>query len=188
MNFITQVTLSVIIYFFLRVFLKDRRSSYISSIVSSISYIFLYALSYGGIGNISDMHFIVTGLSLIFLFIAFYEMVSLEKKMLDVKKGDFDNLSSLSIEKGYKIVLKILGVGLLFLILSFLSGFIIQSVFTTNLIIKIIFASIALFIYVITLIGIKKFNLTIKSAVRNLFIALCAVWIAYLGNVLFIYN
>lgn len=188
MNFITQVTLSVIIYFFLRVFLKDRRSTYISSIVSSISYIFLYALTYGGIGNISDMHFIVTGLSLIFLFIAFYEMVNLEKKMLDVKKGDFDNHSSLSIEKGYKIVLKILGVGLLFLILSFLSGFIIQSVFTTNLIIKVIFASIALFIYVITLIGIKKFNLTIKSAVRNLFIALCAVWIAYLGNVLFIYN
>jgi hypothetical protein len=30
--------------------------------------------------------------------------------------------------------------------------------------------------------------LTIKSAVRNLFIALCAVWIAYLGNILFIYN
>jgi len=188
MNFITQVTVSVIIYFFLRVFIKDRRSPYISSFVASILYISLYSLTYGNIGNSSHIHFIVTGLSLIFLFVAFYEMVSLEKKMLDIKNGELENTQTLSIEKSYKIVFKILGIGLFFLILSFLSGFIIQSIFTTNLIIKVIFASIALFIYLITLIGIKKFNLTIKSSVRNLFIALCAVWLAYLANILFIYS
>ena len=112
----------------------------------------------------------------------------LEKNMLNLKNGNFKDQSGFSIEKGYKIVFKILGIGLFFLILSFLSGFVIQSIFSTNLIIKVIFASIALVIYFITLIGIKKFNLTIKSSVRNLFIALCAVWIAYIGNVIFIYN
>jgi ABC-type uncharacterized transport system permease subunit len=188
MNFITQVTVSVIIYFLLRIFLKDRRSVYISSAASSFSYIFLYSLAYGIISNTSDIHFVVTGLSLIFIFIAFYEMVVLEKTMLDLKNGDFNDMPKFSIEKSYKIVFKLLGIGLLFLILSFLSGFVIQSIFTTNLIIKVTFASIALVIYLITLIGIKRFNLTIKSSVRNLFIALCAVWIAYIGNVIFIYN
>ena len=115
-------------------------------------------------------------------------MVVLEKTMLSLKHGDFNDMPKFSIENSYKIVFKILGIGLFFLIFSFLSGFVIQSIFTTNLIIKIIFASIALVIYLITLIGIKKYNLTIKSSVRNLFIALCAVWIAYIGNVIFIYN
>ena len=188
MNFITQVTISIIIYFLLRIFLRDKRSVYIASLSSSFSYIFLYSFTYGIVANISDLHFIVTGLSLIFIFIAFYEMFMLEINMLNLKNGNFKDQSGFSIEKGYKIVFKILGIGLFFLILSFLSGFVIQSIFSTNLIIKVIFASIALVIYLITLIGIKKFNLTIKSSVRNLFIALCAVWIAYIGNVIFIYN
>ena len=72
MNFITQVTVSVIIYFLLRIFLKDRRSVYISSAASSLSYVFLYSSAYGVISNTADIHFIVTGLSLVFIFIAFY--------------------------------------------------------------------------------------------------------------------
>jgi len=114
MNFITQVTVSVIIYFLLRIFLKDRRSVYISSAASSLSYVFLYSSAYGVISNTADIHFIVTGLSLGFIFIAFYEMVVLEKTMLSLKNGDFNDMPKFSIEKSYKIVFKILGIGLFF--------------------------------------------------------------------------
>ncbi|MDA7802739.1 hypothetical protein N8997_02960, partial [Gammaproteobacteria bacterium] len=101
MNFITQVTISIIIYFLLRIFLRDKRSVYIASLSSSFSYIFLYSFTYGIVANISDLHFIVTGLSLIFIFIAFYEMVMLEKNMLNLKNGNFKDQSGFSIEKGY---------------------------------------------------------------------------------------
>ena len=123
MNFITQVTVSVIIYFLLRIFLKDRRSVYISSAASSLSYVFLYSSAYGVISNTADIHFIVTGLSLVFIFIAFYEMVVLEKTMLSLKNGDFNDMPKFSIEKSYKIVFKILGIGLFFLIFSFKASF-----------------------------------------------------------------
>ena len=77
---------------------------------------------------------------------------------------------------------KLLGVGLLFLSLSLVSGLSMQSVFTANIIFKAIFTFIAWLIYVITLIGIKFFNFPTKYATRSLFIAMWAVLAAYYLN------
>ncbi|MDB2582883.1 hypothetical protein N9Y24_05780, partial [Gammaproteobacteria bacterium] len=60
--------------------------------------------------------------------------------------------------------------------------FSIQSIFTANLILKTSFTMVAWFIYLITLIGIKYFNFSIKYTVRGLFISMWAVLFAYIAS------
>ena len=86
------------------------------------------------------------------------------------------------IEKNYKIVFKLLGIGLTFLSFALISGFSLQSVFTANIVFKAIFTFIAWIIYIITMVGIKFFNFPIKYATRSLFLAMWAVLAAYFMN------
>jgi ABC-type uncharacterized transport system permease subunit len=111
----------------------------------------------------------------------------LERNVRKIKRGLFENAESFPIERSYKLVFKILGIGLLFLSLALISGFAIQSIFTNNLIIKTSFTIIAWFIYLITLIGTKFFNFPIKYATRGLFISMWAVLFAYIANSYLIY-
>tara|TARA_A100000164_G_C21836127_1_gene737800 strand:- start:672 stop:1133 length:462 start_codon:yes stop_codon:yes gene_type:complete len=147
-----------------------------------MSYVVIYVIAYEIIEIIPTIHFMVTGLSLLFLFIAYNEIIIHERKIKKIKKGEILYADSFPIEKGYKIVFKLLGVGLLFLSLSLVSGLSMQSVFTANIIFKAIFTFIAWLIYVITLIGIKFFNFPTKYATRSLFIAMWAVLAAYYLN------
>ena len=182
MNFITQVTISIVIYFIIRLFWKSKKSLIVSSFLSAMSYVVIYVIAYEIIEIIPTIHFMVTGLSLLFLFIAYNEIIIHERKIKKIKKGEILNADSFPIEKGYKIVFKLLGVGLLFLSLSLVSGLSMQSVFTANIIFKALFTFIAWLIYVITLIGIKFFNFPTKYATRSLFIAMWAVLAAYYLN------
>ena len=188
MNFITQVTISIVLYFIVRISIKRSSSLYISSLVASLSYILMYLFLYQSITLLPTIHFLVTGLSLIILFISYYEIVLLERNVRKIKLGLFQNAESFPIERSYKLVFKILGVGLFFLSLALVSGFAIQSIFTNNLIIKTVFTVIAWIIYLLTIIGIKFFNYPIKYATRGLFISMWAVLIAYLANSYLIYN
>ena len=188
MSFITQVTISVVLYFIIRVSLTRSHSLNIAASVSSVSYIAMYLGTYKVISLIPTLHFLITGLSLIILFIAYYEILILERNVRKIKMGEFNNAESYSIEKNYKLVSKILGIGLVFLAFALISGFAIQSVFTTNLAIKTSFTLVALLIYLITLIGIKFFNFPIKYAIRGLFISMWAVLFAYIANSYLIYN
>ena len=188
MNFITQVTISIVVYFIMRISVKRSSSLYISSLVASLSYILMYLFLYQSITLLPTIHFLVTGLSLIILFISYYEIVLLERNVRKIKLGLFQNAESFPIERSYKLVFKILGVGLFFLSLALVSGFAIQSIFTNNLIIKTVFTVIAWIIYLLTIIGIKFFNYPIKYATRGLFVSMWAVLIAYLANSYLIYN
>ena len=188
MSFITQVTISIVLYFIVMVSVKKPNSLYIASFVSTISYVVMYLVLYKSITLLPTIHFLVTGLSLIILFISYYEIVLLERNVRKIKLGLFENAESFPIERSYKLVFKILGLGLLFLSLALISGFAIQSIFTNNLIIKTSFTIIAWFIYLITLIGTKFFNFPIKYATRGLFISMWAVLFAYLANSYLIYN
>ena len=183
MSFITQVTISIVIYFILIVSLKRPSSLYIASFISGFSYIGMYLLAYKNITLIPTIHFLVTGLSLLVLFIAYYEILSLERNVRKIKKGEFGDAETFPIERSYKLVSKILGVGLLFLTFALISGFAIQSVFTANLIFKTSFTLVAWLIFLITLIGIKFLNFPIKYAIRGLFISMWAVLIAYITNI-----
>jgi len=188
MNFITQVTISIVLYFIMRISVKRSSSLYISILVASLSYILMYLFLYQSIKLLPTIHFLVTGLSLIILFISYYEIVLLERNVRKIKLGLFQNSESFPIERSYKLVFKILGVGLFFLSLALVSGFAIQSIFTNNLIIKTVFTVIAWIIYLLTIIGIKFFNYPIKYATRGLFVSMWAVLIAYLANSYLIYN
>ena len=188
MNFITQVTISIVLYFIMRISVKRSSSLYISILVASLSYILMYLFLYQSITLLPTIHFLVTGLSLIILFISYYEIALLERNVRKIKLGLFQNSESFPIERSYKLVFKILGVGLFFLSLALVSGFAIQSIFTNNLIIKTVFTVIAWIIYLLTIIGIKFFNYPIKYATRGLFVSMWAVLIAYLANSYLIYN
>ena len=124
----------------------------------------------------------VTGLSLLLIFIAYNEIIILETKIRKLKKGEIINFESFSVEKSYKIVFKLLGIGLLFLSLSLISGLTLQTVFTANIIFKAIFTFIAWFIFVITVLGVRYLNFPIKYATRSLFLSMWAVLGAYFLN------
>ena len=168
MNFITQVTISVVIYYFIRILYKKESSLFISTSFSAFSYIFVYLYSYEFISIIPTIHFMVTGLSLLFLFIAYNEIIILERQVRKVKRGELLSVGPFSVERNYKIVFKLLEIN------------------TSNLVIKAIFTFIAWLIFVITLLGIKYFNFPIKYATRSLFVAMWAVLAAYYMNSLII--
>ena len=182
MSFITQVTISVVIYFIIRFSYKREKSLYVAASASAFSYAAMYLFAYEIINILPTIHFMVTGLSLLFLFIAYNEIIILERKVNKIKKGEIIDTESFPIEKGYKIVFSLLGIGLLFISLALISGLTMQSVFTANLIFKAIFTFIAWLIYLITIMGVKFFNFPIKYATRSLFIAMWAVLIAYYMN------
>ena len=103
-------------------------------------------------------------------------------KVRKIKKGVLVAFENFSFEKNYKIVFKLLGIGLLFLSLALISGLSLQTVFTTNLILKTVFTFVAWLIFVVTVIGVNYFNFPIKYATRSLFIAMWAVLGAYYMN------
>ena len=115
MSFITQVTISIVIYFIIRFFYKREKSLYIAGFIAAFSYVFIYLSTYEIITFMPTIHFMVTGLSLLFIFIAYNEILILERKVRKVKKGELINIEPFSVEKNYKIVFKILGLGLIFL-------------------------------------------------------------------------
>ncbi len=182
MSFITQVTISIVIYYIMRISMKNVRSLYTASLIAAMSYVIIYLLTYDLINLLPTLHFMVTGLSLLFIFISYNEIIILERKVRKIKKGELVGFESFSVEKNYKIVFKLLGLGLIFLSFALLSGFSMQSIFTANIIFKSLFTVIAWLIYVITLVGIKYFNFPIKYATRSLFVAMWAVLIAYFMN------
>jgi len=186
MSFISQVTISIVIYYIMRVSLKHEKSLYTASLIAAVSYVVIYLSTYDLINLLPTIHFMVTGLSLLFIFIAYNEIIILERKVRKIKKGELVSLDSFSVEKSYKIVFKLLGLGLIFLSFALISGFSMQSIFTANIVFKSLFTIIAWLIYVITLIGIKYFNFPIKYATRSLFVAMWAVLIAYFMNSFFV--
>ena len=115
----------------------------------------------------------------------------ISSSLLPVFGGDYHSLilrkskintELFPIEKNYKIVFKLLGIGLTFLSFALISGFSLQSIFTANIVFKAIFTFIAWIIYIITMVGIKFFNFPIKYATRSLFLAMWAVLGAYFMN------
>ena len=138
MSFITQVTISIVIYFITRISLKGTSSLNIASVVAALSYALMYLYSYDFINILPTIHFMVTGFSLIFIFISYNEIIILERKVRKIKKGELISNEPFSVEKSYKIVFKLLGLGLVFLSLALISGFSMQSVFTANIILSLI--------------------------------------------------
>ena len=91
-----------------------------------------------------------------------------------IKKGELINIEPFSVERNYKIVFRLLGIGLIFLSLALVSGFL-QTIFTANLLFKAIFTFIAWIIFLITFIGIQYAILL--NMQQSLFVSMWAVWV-----------
>ncbi len=127
MSFIAQVTISIVIYFIIRFFYQKEKSLYFAGFIAAFSYVLIYLATYEIISIMPTIHFMVTGLSLLFIFIAYNEIIILERKVRKVKKGELINIEPFSVERNYKIVFKLLGIGLIFLSLALVSGFTLQT-------------------------------------------------------------
>ena len=188
MSFITQVTISIVTYFIIRFSVKGKNSLYLSAIISSGIYIGAYLYIYDYIKFLPTVHFIAAGLCLLFLFIAYCEIVILERNIKKIKTGNLIDINEFSIEKNYRIVFYLLGIGLSFLTIALVSGFSIQSNISSNLLLKSVFTVIAWVVYLLSLIIMRYFNLSIKFATRGMLVSMIAVLIAYTGNSYIVYN
>ena len=186
--FLLKITISIAVYYIIRIFYKNERSLYISAIVACSLFVCIYLIEYMNIFKyeeisvISNLHLISVGLSILFLFIAYNEIIILEIKVRNLKKGELNEIQPFPVEKNYKILSKLLGISLLFLSFVFISGIVSTSKVDANIVFKISFTLIAWLIYVITYVGIKFFNFPIKYAIRSLFVAMIAVLGAYYMN------
>ena len=119
--FLLKITISIVIYYIIRIFYKKERSLYISAIVASSLFICIYLIEYINlfqyeeISVIGNLHLISVGLSILFLFIAYNEIIILEIKVRNLKKGELIERQPFPVEKNYKILNKLLGISLLFL-------------------------------------------------------------------------
>ena len=94
MSFITQVTISIVTYFIIRFSVKGENSLYLSAIISSGIYIGAYLYIYDYIKFLPTIHFITAGLCLLFLFIAYCEIVILERNIKKIKTGNLTTSTS----------------------------------------------------------------------------------------------
>ena len=186
--FLLKIAISIVMYYMIRIFYKNEKSLYIAALVSSGFFVCMYLidyislLKYEEISVISNLHLISVGLSILFLFIAYNEIIILEIKVRNLKKGELTERQPFPVERNYKILNKLLGISLLFLSFVFISGLANTSIVDANIVFKALFTLIAWLIYVITFVGIKFFNFPTKYATRSLFVAMLAVIAAYYMN------
>ena len=186
--FLLKIAISIVMYYMIRIFYKNEKSLYIAALVSSGFFVCMYLidyislLKYEEISVISNLHLISVGLSILFLFIAYNEIIILEIKVRNLKKGELTERQPFPVERNYKILNKLLGISLLFLSFVFISGLANTSIVDANIVFKALFSLIAWLIYVITFVGIKFFNFPTKYATRSLFVAMLAVIAAYYMN------
>jgi len=74
------------------------------------------------------------------------------------------------------------------ILLSLLSGIIIGSNFSLELMLKIMFTLFSLIIYLVTFLGIKYANLKVKYAVRGIMVSFAMILLAYSVNSIFLIN
>ena len=184
MNLLYIALSSSTAYFLMKIFYKRSNYIYVSSVVACAVGFITYFVFYNSQSHdfVTSLHFYVTSMAIVFLFISCYEVFLLEWRVNKVKSGEFVGLMPISIEKNYNTTFKLAGLGITFLSLALISGFYITDALSTEIQLKALFTSISWLIYFAILIGIKFFNLRTKYAVRGLVFTLMFLLIAYLGN------
>ncbi|MDA1342020.1 MAG: hypothetical protein O3B36_04205 [Proteobacteria bacterium] len=107
--------------------------------------------------------------------------------MTKIKKGEIGT-NAKSIEREYSEIFNLVGIGLGCILLSLLSGIIIGTNFSLELMLKIMFTLFSLIIYLVTFLGIKYANLKVKYAVRGIMVSFAMIILAYSVNSIFLIN
>jgi len=184
-SFTSSTLIAISAYFISRLVLGSSKQVFagllISLLIIASSMVFSYGLT------ILAAHLFITGFSVAVLVITFFETTLLERHITKIKKGEIGS-NTKSVEQEYSEIFELIGIGLLCISLSLLSGIIISSAFSLELIFKGIFTVFALIIYLLTFLGVKFASLKVKYAVRGIMLSFAMVILAYSVNSIFVTN
>ena len=179
MSFPLTTLFSLACYFIAKKLLSIPKQTFLGLCIALIVMFVLMFKSHGF--NALATHISITGFSLVILIVTFIEMSLLEKHMIKIKSGEISS-NVKSVEREYSEIFILIGIGLVAIILSLISGILIGTDLELDLIFKFIFTVFAIIIYMVTFLGIKFANLKIKYAVRGIMLSFSMVLFAYLGN------
>ncbi len=185
MSFPFTTFIALVTYFISRAVLISPKQVY-ASLFLALVLILVLMLYTEGITLISA-HLSATSFSIVILIVTFFETTLLERHITMIKKGEIGS-NTKSVEREYNEIFLLIGSGLLGLILSLISGFMVIGEVNIELIFKIIFTSFALIIYLLTFLGVKYANLKVRYAVRGTILSFAMVLLAYFGNTLILNN
>ncbi|MDC1107822.1 hypothetical protein OAS91_02160 [Gammaproteobacteria bacterium] len=184
-SFTSSTLIAIFAYFISRLVLGSSKQVFAGLLISLLiiagSMVFSYGLT------ILAAHLFITGFSVAVLVITFFETTLLERHITKIKKGEIGS-NAKSVEQEYSEIFELIGIGLLCISLSLLSGIIISSAFSLELIFKGIFTVFALIIYLLTFLGVKFASLKVKYAVRGIMLSFAMVILAYSVNSIFVTN
>ena len=183
MSFPLTTLIALISYFISRAVLKSSKQVCIGLSVALLMITVLMAYSKGI--SILGLHVSATSFSIVILIVTFFETTLLERHIAKIKKGEIGS-NVKSVEREYNEIFVLIGFGLLGIVLSLISGFMVVGELDLELIFKIIFTSFALIIYLLTFLGVKYANLKVRYAVRGTILSFAMVLLAYSGNSIFL--
>ncbi len=176
---------ALIAYFISRATLKSSKQVYIGLFLALV--LILTLMIYGEGVSLRATHLSATSFSIVILIVTFFETTLLERHITMIKKGEIGS-NTKSVEREYNEIFLLIGSGLLGLILSLISGFMVIGEVDIELIFKIIFTSFALIVYMLTFLGVKYANLKVRYAVRGTILSFAMVLLAYFGNSIILIN
>ncbi len=184
-SFPLTTLIALISYFISRAVFKSSKQVYIGLSLSLLMITVLMAYSKGI--SILGLHVSATSFSIVILIVTFFETTMLERHITKIKKGEIGS-NEKSVEREYNEIFVLIGFGLLGIVLSLISGFMVVGELDLELIFKIIFTSFALIIYLLTFLGVKYANLKVRYAVRGTILSFAMVLLAYFGNSIILIN
>ena len=185
MSFPFTTLIALFAYFISRTILKSSKQVYIGLSLSLV--LILILMIYAESISLRAAHLSATSFSIVILIVTFIETTLLERHIAMIKKGEI-GLNTKSVEREYNEIFLLIGSGLLGLVLSLISGFLVIGELNIELILKIIFTSFALIVYLLTFLGVKYAQLKVKYAVRGTILSFAMVLLAYFGNSIILIN
>ena len=184
-SFPSTTLIALFAYFISRAALKSSKQVYIGLSLALVLILVLMIYTEGT--SLLAAHLSATSFSIVILIVTFFETTLLERHITMIKKGEIGS-NTKSVEREYNEIFLLIGSGLLGLILSLMSGFMVIGELNIELILKIIFTSFALIVYMLTFLGVKYANLKVRYAVRGTILSFAMVLLAYFGNSIILNN
>ena len=185
MSFPFTTLIALFAYFISRTILKSSKQVYIGLFLSLV--LILILMIYAESISLRAAHLSATSFSIVILIVTFFETTLLERHIAMIKKGEI-GLNTKSVEREYNEIFLLIGSGLLGLVFSLISGFLVIGEVNIELILKIIFTSFALIVYLLTFLGVKYAQLKVRYAVRGTILSFAMVLLAYFGNSIILNN
>ena len=135
MSFPFTTLTALIAYFISRATLKSSKQVYIGLFLALVLILTLMIYEEGV--SLRATHLSATSFSIVILIVTFFETTLLERHITMIKKGEIGS-NTKSVEREYNEIFLLIGSGLLGLILSLISGFMVIGEVEIELIFKII--------------------------------------------------